>query len=267
MKVCWLGHSTLLIEIEGKIILTDPVFSKRVSPFPFMGTKAFPFAENYNWNDLPEIDLILISHDHYDHLDYPTIKQLKNDKVKFVTTLGIGAHLEKWGILSERITELDWWDDYQLSEEIKLTTTPDRHFSGRGITNRFSTQWASWVIFGKSHRLFYGANSGYFPRFKTIGEQFGPFDLTMLECGQYSQYWPFIHSAPEETFQEATDLKAKAILPIHWGKFKLSIHPCMEPVERLISANKTEIVAIATPEIRQTFNLSSPLPQQAWWRE
>lgn len=267
VKICWLGHSTFLIEIDGKIILTDPVFSKRVSPFSFVGTDAFIYSENYSLDNLPPIDLVLISHDHYDHLDYQTIKKLKDSQVPFVTALGVGAHLEYWGISPERITELDWWEDFQLSEKIKLTATPARHFSGRGLTDRFSTLWASWVIAGPQQRLFFGADSGYFPGFKTIGEKYGPFDLAMLECGQYSQYWPFIHMSPEETFAAANDLNAKSLMPIHWGKYKLSIHPWTEPVERLLSAAREKELTVTTPKIGQVFNLQSPLPKEMWWRE
>ena len=267
VKICWLGHSTALIEIDGKIILTDPVFSKWVSPFTFMGTKAFPYSENYSLEQLPPIDLILISHDHYDHLDYPTIKKLQNSKVRFVTALGVGAHLESWGISPDRITELDWWDEYKLTDDIQLIATPARHFSGRGLTNRFSTLWASWVILGAQQRVFFGADSGYFTGFKTIGDKYGPFDLAMLECGQYSQYWPSIHMAPEETFQAANDLKAQTLLPIHWAKYKLSIHAWTEPIERLMAENKENQLTITTPRIGQTFNLTAPLPKQHWWTE
>ena len=267
VKICWLGHSTFLIEIDGKIILTDPIFSKRVSPFSFFGTESFPYSEKYTLEKLPRIDLVLISHDHYDHLDYQTIKKLKDSQVPFLTALGVGAHLEYWGISSERITELDWWEDYQLSGNIKLTATPARHFSGRGLTDRFSTLWASWVIAGPQHRLFFGADSGYFPGFKTIGEKYDPFDLAMLECGQYSQYWPFIHLSPEETFAAANDLNAKSLMPIHWGKYKLSIHPWTEPVERLLSASKENETFVTTPRIGQIFSLKQPLPNEKWWRE
>ena len=267
VQVCWLGHSTLLIEIDGKVILTDPVFSQRVSPFQLIGTKAFPYSENYSLESLPEIDLVLISHDHYDHLDYQTISKLQNKQVPFVTALGVGAHLEHWGISPERITELDWWGNFQFTNEITLTATPARHFSGRGLTNRFSTLWASWVIAGSENRLFFGADSGYFPGFKTIGDQYGPFDLVMLECGQYSQYWPFIHMTPEETFQAANALKAKNLLPIHWGKYKLSIHPWTEPIDRLLTAQNNSGIRITTPAIGQSFKLNAPLPTDKWWSE
>ncbi len=265
IQVSWLGHSTVLLNIDGLSILTDPVFSKRTSPFSFVGTKAFPYTHNYNWDKLPKIDLIIISHDHYDHLDYEAIKQLKDKQTVFLTTLGVGAHLERWGIAPDRITELDWWEDFEFTSKIKITATPARHFSGRGLTNRFSTLWASWVIQGASQNVFFGADSGYFPGFKQIGERFGPFDFAMLECGQYSPYWPLIHMAPEETYQAAKDLQAEALLPIHWGKYKLSIHPWTEPVERLLQAATDNALTIATPEIGQVFPLESPYPGKHWW--
>ncbi len=266
VSICWLGHSTLLIEVDGKVILIDPVFSQRVSPFSFIGTKAFPYSENYSLETLPEIDLVLISHDHYDHLDYQTIKNLKNTDVQFVTALGVGAHLEYWGISPSRITELDWWEDYQFTHEILFTAAPARHFSGRGLADRFSTLWASWIIAGSKTKLFFGADSGYYPGFIKIGEKYGPFDIAMLECGQYSQYWPFIHMMPEETLKASDDLKAKALLPIHWGKYKLSIHPWTEPVDRLLAARDNENTEIVTPRIGQVFNLNSPFPKKRWWK-
>lgn len=267
VKICWLGHSSLLIEIEGKVILTDPVFSQRVSPFSFIGTKAFPYSENYDWENLPKIDLVLLSHDHYDHLDYQTIRSLKDENLPFVTALGVGAHLERWGIAPERITELDWWESWQFTETIRLTATPARHFSGRGLTNRFSTLWASWVIAGSENRVFFGADSGYYPGFKTIGDKYGPFDLALLECGQYSQYWPYIHMLPEEVIQAANDLGAQSLLPIHWGKYKLSIHPWTEPVERLLNATGDGNITIGTPQVGEVFDLDSSLPNRKWWKE
>ncbi|WP_053187905.1 MBL fold metallo-hydrolase [Sunxiuqinia dokdonensis] len=267
VKICWLGHSTVLIEMDGQVILTDPVFSQRVSPFSFVGTKAFPYSENYHWENLPKIDLVLLSHDHYDHLDYKTIRSLKDQDLPFVTALGVGAHLERWGIAPERITELDWWESFQFTENIRLTATPARHFSGRGLTNRFSTLWASWVITGPENRVFFGADSGYYPGFKTIGEQYGPFDLVMLECGQYSQYWPYIHMLPEEVIRAANDLGAQSLLPIHWGKYKLSIHPWTEPIERLLQAGNNRNLAIGTPQIGEVFDLDKSLPTPEWWKE
>ncbi len=262
-RVTWLGHSTVLIEMEGKVILCDPVFGKRVSPVSFMGTKAFPYTHNYKLEDLPEIDLVIISHDHYDHLDYHVIRNWKDEKTKFVMPLGVGTHLERWGIGADRITELDWWESFDFGK-LKLSATPARHFSGRRSNNRFTTLWASWVIEGAGERIFFGADSGYFPGFKEIGDKFGKFDLVMLECGQYSQYWPYIHMAPEETFKAAADLNAEVLLPIHWAKYKLSIHSWIEPVERLLKASDGS-VKVTTPEIGQSFYLTDDITEEKWW--
>ena len=263
-RITWLGHSTVLIEMAGKTILIDPVFSKRTSPISFIGTKAFPYTNEYKLEDFQDIDLVVISHDHYDHLDYRTILKLKDKELRFIMPLGVGAHLEKWGIEPSRITELDWWESYHF-EGIKFSATPARHFSGRRMNNRFSTLWAAWVIEGKDERLFFGADSGYYPGFKEIGNKFGEFDLVMLECGQYSQYWPYIHMSPEETYKAAIDLNAKVLLPIHWAKYKLSIHSWKEPVERLLNASDGS-VKIATPEIGQSFYLNDPTPEVRWWK-
>ncbi len=265
-RITWFGHSTVFIEVAGKNILIDPVFSKRVSPFSFFGTKSFEYTQNYTLTDLPTPDLVLISHDHYDHLDYNVIKQLKDTNVPFVTALGVGSHLEYWGIASERITELDWWEGYEFADVLKFTAAPARHFTGRGLNNRFTTLWASWVIESSGERLFFGADSGYFPGFAEIGEKFGPFDLVMLECGQYSRYWPSIHMSPEETFQAAKDLNANTLMPIHWAKFKLSIHPWKEPVERLLKAAEQDSLPVVTPRIGQSFTINPELPVSRWWR-
>ncbi len=262
-RIIWLGHSTVFIEMAGKTVLVDPVFSKRTSPVSFAGTKAFTYTHNYKLENLPEIDLVIVSHDHYDHLDYRTILKLKDKDTRFVMPLGVGTHLEKWGIESSRITELDWWESSSF-DGVKFTATPARHFSGRRTNNRFSTLWAAWVIEDGDERLFFGADSGYFPGFKEIGEKFGEFDLVMLECGQYSQYWPYIHMSPEETYKAAVDLNAKVLLPIHWAKYKLSIHSWKEPVERLLKASDGS-VKIASPEIGQSFYLNDPIPEVRWW--
>ncbi len=266
-RITWLGHSCLLIEIDGITILTDPVFSERVSPFSFMGTKTFPFSHRFQFDELPHVDLILISHDHYDHLDYQTMLKLKDTNVTFITALGVGSHLEHWGISPDRIVELDWWKYFGVNDNLKITATPARHFSGRGLYNRFSTLWASWVIQGENENLFFGADSGYFSGFKQIGDKFGAFDLVMLECGQYSRYWPFIHMAPEETYQAAIDLQAKAVFPIHWAKYKLSIHPWKEPIERILNAGKNGEIKITTPRIGELFFLNKSLPSIRWWDE
>ncbi len=268
-RITWLGHSTVLIEMAGKRIITDPVFGKRISPFSFLGTKPFEYTNSYTLASLPPIDLVLISHDHYDHLDYEVIKQLADISVPFVMPLGVGAHLEKWGIAASRITELDWWGSWQFDDNITFTATPARHFSGRGLNNRFSTLWAGWVIENRAsgRKLYFGADSGYSPVFSELGKRFGGFDLVMLECGQYSPYWPNIHMAPEQTWQAAKDLNAKTLLPIHWAKYKLSLHSWKEPVERLLAAAGSDTPMLAFPKIGQSFIVGETCPQAFWWKD
>lgn len=267
-NVTWLGHSTLLMRIDGITILTDPVFSKRVAPFTFTGPRAFEYDNPYGIDELPDIDILVITHDHYDHLDYKTILELKeNDRVgHFITALGVGAHLNKWGIPEDKVTELDWWESTE-SNGIVFTATPARHFSGRGMGNRFSTLWASFVMRGKSTNIFIGGDSGYYEGFKEIGKKFGPFDLTILECGQYGEAWPHIHMFPEQTVSAHSDLKGNLLLPVHWGKFSLSLHPWQEPIERLLREAVQTGISVTTPRIGETFSVGAAFPNSHWWRE
>ena len=262
--VVWFGHSSYLIKAGGKTILVDPVFSGHASPVPFFA-RAFRGANVYGVNDLPEIDMVIITHDHYDHLDYAVIKQLATKARHFFTSLGVGAHLEFWGIGVERITELDWGEEVAV-EGGMLTATTARHFSGRGMGNGL-TLWSSFVLKTGGYSFFLGGDSGYGPHFKAIGEQFGPFDIAILECGQYGKYWPDIHMLPEETVAAAGDLGAKLLLPVHWGKFTLSLHPWDEPVRRAVAAAKKAGLAMATPMIGEPVILGGNVPQRMWWED
>ncbi|MFC1563538.1 MBL fold metallo-hydrolase [candidate division KSB1 bacterium] len=264
-RIIWLGHSTVLIETGELTLITDPMFSSRPSMFPFAGPKAFKYENPVSIDDLPDIDVVLISHDHYDHLDYETIKYLHPKVEIIITSLGVGAHLEKWGVPSQKIVELDWWEETQF-RNVTVTAAPARHFSGRGITDRMDTLWASWIIRNGSNKLFYGGDSGYFSGFEEIGEKYGPFDIAMLECGAYSIYWQYIHMMPEETAQACIDLKSNILMPIHWGKFSLSLHPWTEPVERLLKKAAELNVDVATPVIGESFVPGEILPQRKWWR-
>jgi L-ascorbate metabolism protein UlaG (beta-lactamase superfamily) len=232
IKVCWFGHSTLILHINGKIILTDPVFSLRASPFSFAGIKSFPYSNPYKTSDIPETDLVLISHDHFDHLDYKTIVDIHPKVKMFGVPLGIGSHLLRWGVPKNKIIELDWGESTIKVDGLELFSTPSRHFSGRAGIDRDLTLWCSWVIKGGNHRIYFTGDSGYGDHFKKIGDEHGPFDLTIMECGQYNEGWPFIHMNPEESVQAHIDLKGISMLPIHWGKFKLSLHTWTEPMER-----------------------------------
>ena len=261
----WFGHSSVIVRIESKNILIDPVFSDRASMFSFMGPKRYNYANYMSVDQLPQIDLILISHDHYDHLDYETMKKLVDVAPKVYTPLGVGAHLEEWGFESDQIIELDWWDSVNVSQDLQLILTPSRHFSGRGMTDRFNTLWGSWVVKGRQKNMFFGGDSGYFPGFKEIGERYGPFDITMLECGQYNKKWHEIHMMPEETVQAHLDLKGDILMPIHWGKFTLALHPWKESVIRAKKAADQMNVQLFTPEVGQIVHIPEEVHLNYWW--
>ena len=258
----WFGHSSYLVKINGKIILVDPVFSGNAAPFSFM-VHAFKGSDVYTTQDLPEIDLLLLTHDHYDHLDYKTIKELKVKIKKVCCSLGVGSHLEHWGLNPRIITELDWWET-MTDKEISITAAPGRHFSGRGI-KRGQSLWSAFILKTKDYNLFLGGDSGYDTHFKKIGERYGPFDLAVLESGQYNTSWPNIHMMPEETVQASVDLKAQVLLPVHWGKFSLAMHPWTEPIERVLKKASILGVKVATPKIGEALILGNPLPVGHWW--
>jgi L-ascorbate metabolism protein UlaG (beta-lactamase superfamily) len=260
----WFGHSSYLIKTNGKNILVDPVFSGYAAPVSFM-VKAFKGANNYTVSDLPEIDMLVISHDHYDHLDHETITALK-DKVKhFFVPLGVGAHLENWGIDSTKITELDWWEAATF-ENLKLTATPARHFSGRGLS-RGKSLWASYVLETPEHKIYIGGDSGYDSHFKAIGDKFGPMDLAILETGQYNKNWPYIHMMPEQTVKAAQDLQAKVLFPVHLGKFALALHDWDEPLHRVVRSAEENQVKITTPMIGEPVVLGENYPASHWWNK
>ena len=262
----WFGHSTILMKINGVTLLADPVIvGKRASMFSFMGPKRFDYAAQLQVDDLPNIDAVILSHDHYDHLDYPTIKALKDRVDRFLLPLGVGAHFEKWGVLPDQITELNWWEEVEL-KGLRLAFTPTRHLSGRGLRDRFHTLWGSWVIMGDNKRLYFSGDSGYFPGFKEIGEKYGPFDLTFMECGAYNEGWSEIHMFPEETAQAHLDLNGNLLLPIHWGKFDLSLHPWKESVNRLSAKAKEEGIRLFTPEIGEMVSFKDSTEVSEWWR-
>ncbi|MCY7350029.1 MAG: MBL fold metallo-hydrolase [Cytophagaceae bacterium] len=264
VAVSWFGHSSVLIRIQGKTLLTDPVFGERPSMVSFFGPKRFPFDHHIRLEDLPKLDAVILSHDHYDHLDYETFLQLKGKVSRFFVPLGVGVHLEKWGISPEHITELDWWETARL-DDLKLVCTPARHFSGRGLTNRNTTLWSSWVLQGTQRRVYYGGDSGYYSGFKTIGDKYGPFDIALLECGAYNQDWISIHMMPEQTAQAQLDVKGKLLIPIHWGKFNLALHTWTDPIERLTRKAAQLGTAVATPRIGELTVLGGPVPATRWW--
>ena len=257
----WLGHSTIVMKTSNVVIMTDPIFN-RASPVPLIGN-SFSMQNTNTIDDLPAIDAVVISHDHYDHLDYPAIKELSLRVDHFFVPLGIKAHLQRWGIDESKISELDWHESEQY-RGIQLTLTPSRHFSGRKLNNRNSTLWGSWVIESKTLKVYFSGDSGYSDTFKRIGQQYGPFDIAFIENGAYNPDWSQIHMLPEEAVQASIDLNAKVLFPIHWGKFDLALHPWDEPAIRItVEANKLK-VTLATPLNGEAFNLNS-LPEKRWW--
>ncbi len=263
LRITWIGHSSLLIEIDGKHILTDPVWSERASFLSWMGPKRF-FEAPLKLEELPPLDGILLSHDHYDHLDKNTIKFFAGTTIPFFCSKGVGQHLEKWGILTNFITELDWGDSVMITDDCILTATPARHFSGRGIIGRNETLWASFVIKTPQHNIFFGADSGWFPGFKEIGDEFGPFDLTMLEIGAYGKYWPDIHMGPDHASNAHLALRGKLMMPIHWGTFNLAPHAWKEPIERLLQYAKEKKIKLFIPEPGKPTKVNGPLNSE-WW--
>ncbi len=261
-KITWYGHSAVLLVIDGKKILFDPMLGSASSPVPFL-TKRFPYDSPIPIDDLGYIDFVIISHDHYDHLDMPTIKKIKENVGHFYTALGVESHLISWGIPEDQITSLDWW---QTSEQMGLlfVSTPARHFSGRGLTDRNKTQWASWVVKGKKESIYFSGDGGYSDHFKKIGKEYGPFDLAMIECGQYNKRWSEIHLTPEETAQAALDLNAKKAMPIHWGAFNLSLHSWTDPIERVKKAAQRLDVDLIHPVIGRQFSIQES-PRSDWW--
>ncbi|MCA1055795.1 MBL fold metallo-hydrolase [Rossellomorea aquimaris] len=264
-NITWFGHSASMIEIDGKHLLLDPMFGDAPSPFPWFGNRRYSKKLPFRLEELPVIDAVLFSHDHYDHLDYGTIKRLKGKVERFFVPLGVGGHLERWGIEPDVITELDWWEDADF-QGITFACTPARHFSGRSLNDRNSTLWCSWVIKGTDATIFFSGDSGYGPHFKEIGERFGPFHLTLMECGQYDPRWASIHMLPEETVQAHQDVRGNLLIPIHWGAFTLSFHEWNDPIARVTKAGKGEGIKVITPMIGETVFLhEGPHPQQKWW--
>ena len=264
-RLVWFGHSSFLVQMNHKNILIDPMFSSVPAPHPLLGSNRFNSEMPIEVQQLPTIDVVLISHDHYDHLDYKSISALKDKVDRFYTPLGVGVHLEAWGVAKEKIRELDWWQDVSL-DDLTFICTPARHFSGRKMTNRQSTLWSSWILRSETENIFFSGDSGYDSHFKEIGAKYGPFDFAMLECGQYNTMWPDVHMFPEETAQAGLDLNAAKIMPIHWGAFKLAMHTWTDPVERVTKKAEELNIPLITPQIGEAFLLKDETRYStAWW--
>jgi len=258
-----LGHSSLLLKIAGKIILIDPMFSERASPFSFIGPKRFHRVP-LNIKDFAEIDAVIISHDHYDHLDKETITKLRNNTKQFFVPLGVGEYLAQWGVAKDKVNELDWWQSVDF-DDIKFTATPAQHFSGRGLLDRNKTLWASWVITTATHNIFYSGDGGYFDGFKKIGAALGPFNLAILESGAYDKNWPSVHMMPEQTIQAHKDLNADVLLPVHNSTFDLAFHPWYDPLAKLSVLALEQEIKLAAPIIGEQYLLDGNAINRRWW--
>ncbi len=263
--ITWYGHSAFLIEMDGQRILIDPMLGETPAPLPF-GSDRFKYERPIPIEELTNIDIVILSHDHYDHLDYPTILAIKEEVEHFYTALGVGSHLKSWGVPAEQITELDWWQSAD-ADGIALVACPSRHFSGRGLTDRWKTQWASWVVKGAYQNLYFSGDGGYGPHFAEIGEQHGPFDLAMMECGQYFHAWKQIHMMPEESVRAGLELGGELLMPIHWGAFKLAPHDWKDPILRFTAEAERLQVPVVHPYIGERFCLGLDFPRSAWWSE
>lgn len=264
--VIWLGHSSYFMQLSGKRILVDPVFSSYAAPVSF-ANKAFAGTNPYTAEDMPEIDYLLITHDHWDHLDYPTITSLKPKIKHVVCGLGVGAYFEQWGFAEGIIHEVDWFTALELDNDFRVHVLPARHYSGRMLT-RNKTLWTSFALETPQQRIFVSGDSGYGPHFKQMGESFNGFDLVILDNGQYDKNWPYIHMTPEEAVQAAEDLKAKALLPAHVGKFTIANHPWDEPFERIAAASQNKNYRLLTPRIGEPVELE--IEKQifsSWWKQ
>ncbi|PIM51834.1 hydrolase [Roseateles chitinivorans] len=259
-----LGHSTVLLKLRGRFWLTDPVFSERASPFSWMGPKRF-HAPPIALDELPEIEAVILSHDHYDHLDHDTVLALAPKVRRFLTPLGVGQRLIDWGVPAAKVQQFDWWQGTSIAG-VQLTATPAQHFSGRGLSDRNSTLWASWVLIDGDLRVFFSGDTGYFDGFKTIGERFGPFDLTLMETGAYDPRWPYVHMQPEQTMQAHVDLRGRRLLPIHNGTFDLAMHRWQDPFERISALARLRKVELVTPVIGAPLAIEEPGPTPAWWQ-
>ncbi|RDV39827.1 MBL fold metallo-hydrolase [Bradymonadaceae bacterium TMQ3] len=265
LRLTWLGHSSTLVEIDGVRVLLDPVFSERASPSTILGPKRFhPLV--IQPDKLPTLDAVIISHDHYDHLDMQAVKDLLHfSDALFLVPLGVGAHLDRWGVPDERIVELDWWDEHDI-KGLTIAATPSRHFTGRGLFDRFETLWASWTFVGPEHRVFFSGDTGFFDGFKDIAERYGPFDIAMYEIGAYHPAWGQIHLGPEGALDAFKVMDAAIVMPIHWGSFDLGMHSWTEPIETFVSLAEERGHTWVTPAPGASVEPGLHEPRSLWWR-
>ncbi|WP_246944248.1 MBL fold metallo-hydrolase [Bacillus pinisoli] len=266
-SLTWFGHSAFLLSLDNKKMLVDPMLGRVASPFSFVGSKRYSEDMLYIIDEMPAIDAVFITHDHYDHLDYPSIRKLKDKVGHFFVPYGVSAHLVRWGVLKEKITELNWWDETEF-QGLTVAFTPSKHFSGRGVFNRDSTLWGGWVILGKQTRFYTSGDGGYDAHFKKIGEKYGPFTISLLEGGQYDRRWSWVHMTPEEAVQAHLDVNGENMMLIHWGAFTLAYHGWTEPIERAFAEAKKANLNLLTPQIGKTIILTGELTNynSTWWK-
>ena len=266
LRVTWLGHSAFVLELDGAVILTDPVLYSRSSPFSWIGAKRF-FPSPVAIPDLPELDAVVVSHDHYDHLAMDEVKALAPKTHRFVVPLGVGAHMERWGVPPWKIVELDWWDETTIGDggnAVRVVFTPARHYSGRGF-GRDRTLWVSMALIGPAHRVFYSGDTGMTDELAEVGQRLGPFDVALVKIGAYGRTWPDIHLTPEQALAVDKMVRGRVLIPAHWGTFNLAAHSWYEPAERLVAAAADSGVAAIVPMPGQPVVPGSPPPAVRWW--
>ena len=264
-KFIWYGHSVILMRMNGLTILIDPMFGHNAAPISPFPVKRFSRNTLEIIDNLPPVDLALISHDHYDHLDYDSIKKLGSKVKDFGVALGVGRHLKKWGVQAEKIIEFDWWEQKSFNG-IEITFTPTRHFSGRGLRDRAKTLWGGWALKNTNENIWFSGDSGYGDHFCEIGEKLGPFDLGFMECGQYNENWHQIHMYPEESVKAALDARANKIMAVHWAGFALAQHHWKDPIERFLDKAKEKEVTVSRPQIGELFSVQSEHSNN-WWEK
>jgi L-ascorbate metabolism protein UlaG (beta-lactamase superfamily) len=264
LRAFWIGHASAYVEMDGLRFLLDPVFAERVSPLP-VGPRRF-HAPPIALADLPRIDAVLISHDHYDHLDMDTVRHLAQRGSRFFVPLGIGAHLERWGVAATQIEELEWWQERTLGR-VRIVCTPTRHYSGRGLRNRSSTLWSSWSVIGPQHRFFYSGDTGYGKLFQDIGARLGPFDMAFIKIGAYGPgaAWTDIHMPPEQAVQVHRDVRARRMFPVHWSTFNLAYHAWDEPIRRTLAEAARADIDLVTPRLGEVVDADRPFVSTRWW--
>jgi len=266
IKFAWLGHSSILMSINNKVILIDPIFASSASPFSWLIKRYQPPV--FKMKELPKIDFILISHDHYDHLDMKTIKFFnKNKNISFVVPLGVGSHLKKWGVPDSRIIEMDWWDS-KIIKGIKFICTPAQHFSGRkGFIETQKSLWASWVVKSGNRSFYFSGDSGYSKHYKQIGDKYGPMEVVFMDSGQYNTRWKEVHNMPDEVIKGFVDLKGENLIPIHWGMFTLAMHNWFDPPVEIKKRAKDQNISLITPIIGQVINMKKMTSTESWWEK